>query len=137
MKSILVFFFTILAIHSNAQNKNFLAGTIWQTNLIVGKTDADSYTLTKTDNDFLQFGQFIEFSDSLNFRSFNRAMCGNDCFVSVIGKYDFIDSNIISILTLNISYSGFCYDNNKTEKLHKVNYSIKINNETIELKKIE
>jgi hypothetical protein len=118
-------------------NNTFLSETIWITNQIVGFQDVRMFYLVEYINgNSYPFGYFIQFNNTFNFKSFNRAPCGNDCFISLIGDYS-IDNNYLIIKPKFVTYGDFC--NTKKNNFNKSNlkYEISQSNNTLYFKIVE
>ncbi len=69
------------------------------------------------------YGMYIDFTDSLHYRKYYTAPCGNDCFFSVYGEYKLRDSGILILMMDSTTYSGECrrpmvYGNGKEYTCH-------------------
>lgn len=114
--SILIFAF----VSCNHQSKNeestkpanYLNETCWHTSqLLCLDVATTEYTLTAIPvlpEGKYHYGDFVNFVDSANFISYYSAPCGNDCFRSVYGKYNFRKDNEIIFLVDSITYRGEC-----------------------------
>ncbi|MBN2893433.1 MAG: hypothetical protein JXL97_16285 [Bacteroidales bacterium] len=147
MKHLLLLVFVLLSTVTFAQkhvhkkhkceHKNQFVGTVWKINTVLGVKYDDSYTFTKFDENKLNFGNFIEFVDSVNFKSYNKAQCGNDCFVTVTGTYFLHENNIISFSVDIVGYTGMCKIKDEKRGENETFYSMEINDDDITLTKVE
>ncbi len=90
---------------------NYLKNTSWviTNEKIIGfDSKSDIYELIpKTDS--IQFNFYgINFTNNVNFESYDSWECGNDCFTTTYGHYDFIETDKIKIYTDSISRNGTC-----------------------------
>lgn len=83
-----------------------LKNSIWVTDEIMGLyPNIEEYNLTKfTQKKFA--GNLITFYKNGIFKSHYTSFCGDDYFTKVIGKYNFFDTDKISISVDSVSYSG-------------------------------
>lgn len=91
---------------------NYLNNSIWlikNEKLIGLETDEKQFILTKK-NDTAMIWNFsaVEFTDKNKFRSYNSWECGNDCFTTIDGKYQFVEASKIEFQIENISRTGTC-----------------------------
>lgn len=59
------------------------------------------------------YGMYIHFDDSLHYKIYNTAPCGNDCFFSNFGKYHLRASDTLIIFMDSIVFAGECADKQK------------------------
>ncbi|WP_316797273.1 hypothetical protein [Pedobacter agri] len=98
----------------NSHFKNTLVNKKFVTEKLIGLTNDKSdynlkdYGLIDTTMAAEWSGNTIKFVDSLHFVSAYQAWCGNDCFTSVFGRYEFVDSLKVRFYTDSITRSGEC-----------------------------
>lgn len=101
-----------------AKPQNLFAGTSWKADGVpFGDIQRESYTLTaiSEDDSFQsQWGHFITF-DQTSFVTHYSAPCGNDCFTTVTGEYEFVASFKIHIFVQSIARHGFCQQESDME----------------------
>ena len=116
MKSLLITLTVVIGLVVNAQDqakklqKIELTNTSWQTNVsCFEQQTTDQYELYTYDRqlDVQLWGYFIHFTDS-TFSTSYSAPCGNDCFTSVNGSYEYVKGNQIKVFVLDIHRNGFC-----------------------------
>ena len=96
------------------QNNNFtngLIGNSWKIDKIIGLDNGSPlrFKLEKIDtNARWKWGNSVKFSPSGNFSCTYSARCGNDCFPSSNGLFQFIDSSSIKLITKQMSQTGDC-----------------------------
>lgn len=83
---------------------NFLLNTHWLSN--PGEGDLEFIPLDTTGR--FQYGFHIEFPDSTSYINYYTAPCGNDCFRSIYGKYEFLSDSTIVLTRDSITYDGDC-----------------------------
>lgn len=99
---------------SNTRFPNTLVNKKFTTEKLIGLTHDESdyvlsnYRLIDTSMAAEWAGNTIKFIDSTHFVSAYQAWCGNDCFRSVFGRYQFIDSLKVRFITDSITRSGEC-----------------------------
>jgi len=99
---------------SNTNFTNTLVNKKFVTEKLIGLThDESDYVLSdyrRVDTTMAAewAGNTIKFIDSIHFVSAYQAWCGNDCFTSVFGRYQFIDSLKVRFITDSITRSGEC-----------------------------
>lgn len=102
--------------------ENHLKNTEWSVNAIVGlDNDVKIYKLLKLENGGKWAGNYLTFTDTLNFVSGYSAWCGNDYFTTVNGKYSFPYKDEIVLSVDSVSYSG---EWTKPTEYRKTNYSV-------------
>lgn len=84
---------------------NFLLNTHWLCDL----ADGDLIFTPLDTTGYFQYGFHIQFTDSINYIHYYTAPCGNDCFTSIYGKYEFLSDSTILITRDSITYDGDCY----------------------------
>ncbi|MEO6818114.1 MAG: hypothetical protein ABI204_00200 [Ginsengibacter sp.] len=91
---------------------NFLQKTMWiiANDKLLGVSPSETlYNLTlKADSSLIWNFSAIEFIDQKQFTSFNSWECGNDCFTSVYGHYEFTDNDKIKLYCDSIKNYGTC-----------------------------
>ena len=127
MKSTLILGLVFATFISYAQSepkdsklKEILTSSEWQSNInVFSSEDTDRYLIyipTESNNEgYIQWGNFINFTDSTFYTSYS-APCGNDCFVSVSGRYKFVGSDKIEVFVKTIDRSGFCQAKSESPK---------------------
>lgn len=60
-----------------------------------------------SDGQFM-YGTYILFSDSLHYEIYNTAPCGNDCFITSLGKYFLFDDDELAFVLDSTVYYGMC-----------------------------
>jgi len=95
----------------------------------------EKYTLTKfTQRKFA--GNLTTFSNNQNYTSEYVAPCGNDYFTTVVGKYKFIDKNLISISVDSVTYHGEWNKPTTYRKSKELTFSISKSEDTIVFTKL-
>lgn len=62
----------------------------------------------KDSNGKFIYGIFIEFIDTMHYRSYNIEPCGNSCFFTTVGKYNLSSNNELSLVMDSTTYRFFC-----------------------------
>lgn len=94
--------------------QNFLNGTTWDvSDSPFENADIDVYHLSEIKDLDFDWGYSISFNEN-EFSSNYSAPCGNDCFTSVYGNYEFVKDSVIHITVTNINRSGFCEKKSQT-----------------------
>lgn len=87
--------------------KSQLENEVWITDKILGLDPSLlKYNLKKSINQGGFTGNLTSFTNKINYKSKNEALCGNDNFTIVNGKYEFFDKNKIKISVDSITYHG-------------------------------
>lgn len=112
-----------------------LESATWITDQILGlDPNVEQYHLTKyTERKFA--GNLTNFEDKMVFNSSYVAFCGNDDFTTVIGEYEFIDKDKLTISVDSVTYSGEWTKPTEYRKPKKVVFLISKIEETIILTK--
>ncbi|MFT4602333.1 MAG: hypothetical protein ACI857_002519 [Arenicella sp.] len=90
--------------------KSELVGINWKSDFNVFSADSiTAYRLLQNSSadPYFGWGNFITFTDS-TFSTNYSASCGNDCFRSVTGSYEFMGSNKIKVFVKKIERTGMC-----------------------------
>lgn len=92
---------------------NTLAGTQWiiANYRIIGynQQDTAAFELHPFDTTvFITNFAAIRFTDSTHYESYNSWECGNDCFITVNGRYAFTKSNEVSFYVDSIQHRNQC-----------------------------
>lgn len=115
--------------------ENKLESETWETDQILGlDPNAKKYTLTK----FIErkfAGNLTHFSGKSNFNSYYTSFCGNDNFRMLIGNYEFLDEDKVSISVDSISYSGEWKKTNEIRRKKELVYLISKTGSKIILRK--
>ena len=101
-----------------ASTKNILANTVWKVDGVPFETkEREEYFLQPIEGEVqFSWGHSISFSDN-TFSSSYSAPCGNDCFTSVYGEYQFVDAYVLIVKIINIDRGPFC--SKKSESLNQ------------------
>lgn len=91
-----------------------LVGT-WKTDAVVAYDVREYYVLTpanKTEEatKMERYGSFVVFSEDYTFQSYYTAPCGNDCFTTTDGTYEYLDKNTVKLTLHRVHQSGMCQD---------------------------
>ncbi len=91
---------------TNFSNNQSLAGTVWMVdNLMADKINTFKlYPKKETEN----YGVFLQFSDSLQFKSYNQGSCGTECRQMVNGTYSFTNDGKLKLYIAQINYWKLC-----------------------------
>ena len=121
------------AYRDNREHDNFLKNTKWRiSNHAFADLEQESYTLSEIEDDDWIWGRFVSFNEN-SFSGDYSAPCGNDCFVTTNGTYQFIKEQTIFVNVEYISRSGFCEDYGVDTVGFKAYYSIESNGKGYEL----
>lgn len=106
---------------------NPLIGTEWKINsLLCFDNKVTDYTFEKVDaNNEFSYGNFVKFPNSVNFVSYYSAECGNDCFRTVYGKYNFLSDTRISLSVDSVTFKGECARSTEYRRNDKTTFSFK------------
>jgi hypothetical protein len=90
----------------NFDNAKSLSGTVWMIdNLIADKINAFTlYPKKEKEN----YGGFLQFTDSLHFKSYNQGPCGNECRQMINGHYAFTKDGKLKLYIAQIDYWKMC-----------------------------
>ncbi|WP_158961655.1 hypothetical protein [Myroides fluvii] len=91
-----------------------LAGT-WKTNAVFTYNIQEYYVLTPANtteeaSKMERYGSFVVFSEDDTFQSYYTAPCGNDCFTTTDGTYEYLDKNTVKLTLHRLHQSGMCQD---------------------------
>ncbi len=138
--SIMVLFFSFYARGQGMKNveniyKTELENETWITDKILGlDNNVEKYNLTKfTQRKFA--GNLTTFSNK-SYTSEYVAPCGNDYFTTVLGKYKFIDENMITISIDSVTYHGEWNKSTEYRKPEELIFSISKSEDTIVFTKL-
>ena len=111
----------------------------WITNSLLGKfkeKDSNLFELTKYEDEISGIATVFEKNDKNQYKSFYFAPCGNDCFKSVSGTFEFIAPSYVRLNALTFEQYGDCEKKNKTLHNDTADYYIyKVSNKKIFLVK--
>lgn len=110
---------------------NFLAKNTY----FVGFTEGDNYEVAKerwtpesrlknTGRGF-HYGTYIAFTDSIHYKRYNTAPCGNDCFFSTEGTYCLTANDTLVMIVDSTKFSRVCADRptiygNGSERIYRI-----------------
>ncbi|MDO4763557.1 MAG: lipocalin family protein [Flavobacteriaceae bacterium] len=80
----------------------------WKVQKVLWNTPENSYALTPILEKAYRYGNFIEFKEDKTFVSYYSAPCGNDCFPSSKGTFEFIGKDKIELTIKEIAKNGMC-----------------------------
>ncbi len=105
LRSLTLLFIVFTASQLNAQG---IEGN-WKINHLITDSLTLEYTLTPLSEDpWKNYGNIISVTDSNYFHSYYTAPCGNDCFVSSIGKFHLVGSDHIQFVIESVTYTKEC-----------------------------
>jgi hypothetical protein len=96
---------TILSMKSYSQTD--MTGS-WTINFLIGVSEQTEYVLTSYSTDKFRYGNIITLKGDGTFVCAYIAWCGNDCFTTTTGRYEFVDENHIRFILEHISVTGDC-----------------------------
>lgn len=97
----------------------------------------DEFTYNKPSEERFEYGYYISFEDSINYKIYYTAPCGNDCFTTRRGEYKLITPDTLEMVLYSIEYEGICRkDTEYYEEGIKTQYKVEHLNDSIRLKKI-
>ncbi|MEZ4921562.1 MAG: hypothetical protein R2780_00160 [Crocinitomicaceae bacterium] len=97
----------------------------------------ESYELTDFERgvDEFNWGYFISFTEH-SFTTSYSAPCGNDCFTSVSGTYEFVGLNKIKVFVSTIRGNGFCQKESEEPNRSYGTYSLEQTAVGVNIKKV-
>jgi hypothetical protein len=118
----------------NFDNTKSLSGTTWKIDKFIADKVNSFKLFPKNEKEI--YGFYIQFTDSVHFKSYNQISCGMDCKKTAHGSYQLTIDGKLKLVISKITNSPFCQDTssknvNKTIGL----FTIKQNGDTILLQK--
>ena len=127
--SLLLFTLSVTAISQKQVKepilKSLLVGVDWKSdlNLFSSEETKEYHIYTSSQNEYFPWGNSVSFTDS-TFTTSYSASCGNDCFISVTGRYKFVSSNQIEVFVESIARNGMCMEESELPKKKFGTYEI-------------
>jgi hypothetical protein len=118
----------------NFDNTKSLSGTTWKIDKFIADKVNSFKLFPKNEKEI--YGFYIQFTDSVHFKSYNQISCGMDCKKTAHGSYQLTIDGKLKLVISKITNSPFCPDTSSKNVNKPIGlFTIKQNGDSIILQK--